>query len=104
MIGIALKHFIYDICIDQVFNGIEKNFVQCNRRLSIVRVGDKFRKIVVMNKYEYHCYDCTVHVIAGTSGNKDFAIHAGLVQVDGRYVERNSMIIAYDEILEYEKL
>lgn len=28
MIKIAIKHFIYDICIDMVFNGIQNNFIQ----------------------------------------------------------------------------
>jgi hypothetical protein len=27
MIKIALKHFIYDFCIEQLFNGIVRNFV-----------------------------------------------------------------------------
>jgi hypothetical protein len=27
MIDTALKHFIYDICIDQIFNAIQKNFI-----------------------------------------------------------------------------
>lgn len=28
MIKTVIKHWIYDFCIDQVFNGIQKNFTQ----------------------------------------------------------------------------
>ena len=46
MIDIALKHWIYELCIDQLFNGIQKNFTFTTRDIYTCKKGDTFRKIV----------------------------------------------------------
>lgn len=51
MIKIALKHFIYEKCINVLFRNITKNFV--HPKLGDVRVGAKFRWI----NYRYDSSD-----------------------------------------------
>lgn len=41
MIDTAIKHFIYEVCIDTLFNGIQKNFVNP----SIFHLGAHFKYI-----------------------------------------------------------
>jgi len=52
MIKVALKHWIYEVCIEQVFNGIAKNF---NSVIRSYKKGDKFSRLIVK--------DYTVHSI-----------------------------------------
>jgi len=54
MIKVALKHFIYEICINQIFSGIFTNFLGKDTRLkgSDVKIGDKFSFITVSGEYE----------------------------------------------------
>lgn len=51
MIKIALKHWIYEICIDRIFSNIQKNFIPPNPKTCIIdnniKNGDMFRKIIV---------------------------------------------------------
>ncbi len=49
MIVVALKHFIYEICIENLFNSIFQNFSTQNtpKFNSQVSVGDRFASIVV---------------------------------------------------------
>lgn len=46
MIKIALKHFIYEKCIDVLFNAIENNFCT-NTENSEFKIGDTFEHITV---------------------------------------------------------
>jgi len=39
MIKVFLKHFIYEMCIDRIFDGIYKNFDICNKKLGDFKDG-----------------------------------------------------------------
>jgi hypothetical protein len=56
MIDIALKHYIYDLCIDVLFNGFARNFKKVFR----IKVGDKFNLLVQNNLSRSEFYDVTV--------------------------------------------
>ena len=50
MIKIALKHWIYEKCIDVLFEGICRNFAFLNRNiLGKIKVGDRFHEILVLD-------------------------------------------------------
>ena len=69
MIKTALKHWIYETCIEQIFVGINKNF-KVNTMLSknFVKPGDRFKRIDTVggtttrgDKFEYATiYDVVV--------------------------------------------
>lgn len=43
MIDIALKHFIYEACINTLFNGIRKNFFLPSKALPDFKVGQTYQ-------------------------------------------------------------
>jgi len=45
MIKVALKHWIYEVCIEQMFAGIFKNFN--SPLMNKLRIGDKFNRIII---------------------------------------------------------
>jgi len=49
MIKILLKHYIYELCIQQLFRIITRNF-DTNPGINGVKVGDRFAKIVIKFK------------------------------------------------------
>ena len=70
MIKTALKHFIYEICIDAFFNSVQYNFIEprginfsniSNMKLNI---GDRFSKIIKYKdnnfEIESHCFGCEI--------------------------------------------
>lgn len=50
MIDIALKHFIYEVCLDVMFDKISHNFRTFNKDIQIV-VGGKYRVIMIDNMF-----------------------------------------------------
>jgi hypothetical protein len=44
MIKTALKHYLYEFCINQMFNEFEKNLIIKN---NVIKVGDIFESIIV---------------------------------------------------------
>jgi hypothetical protein len=60
MLKTALKHFIYDICIDVAFRNVIKNFK--SKDSSILKVGDFFR--MVSHIYADECYyNCIINSV-----------------------------------------
>jgi len=62
MIKVALKHFIYEKCIDVIFDGIINNFSVSKKRFN---VDDRFTEIKVRltnwsNDRYTVLYDCTI--------------------------------------------
>ena len=55
MIKVALKHFIYEKCIDTVFKGIVKNFVVPALNVDFT-IGDSFYYIETNNGYHQYIY------------------------------------------------
>jgi len=53
MIKVALKHFIYEKCIDVLFNAIDKNFMGPYREF---KVGDTFLYMEMRSNYNYLYY------------------------------------------------
>jgi hypothetical protein len=47
MIDTALKHFIYETCLDVVFDNITKNFALASVDIVNAKKGDKFRFILI---------------------------------------------------------
>jgi len=105
MIKIALKHFIYDACINVLFSSIEKNFVSISRDLFSAKRGDKFKRITAYGdidmgdgrrKNYYNFIDCVI--ISATKHSLDFS---------GYYVEGEKqskyIFIRYWAIASYQK-
>jgi len=46
MIKVALKHWIYEICLEQLFNGISESF-KIGDRSPVFNVGDRFDYLTV---------------------------------------------------------
>ena len=62
MIKIALKHWIYEKCIDVLFKTINNNFL-LGHKVNEFKVGDKFEYIVIKDSnpgYLIRMYDCTI--------------------------------------------
>ena len=60
MIKVALKHFIYEKCINVIFDTIINNFSLSKRRFN---VGDKFAEIKIYRNDDSNCivlYHCTI--------------------------------------------
>lgn len=59
MIKVAIKHYIYDYCIDLVFSGIKNNFMKIP--IEKIKVGDKYQLIVEqIGETLYYHYDCVI--------------------------------------------
>jgi ADP-dependent phosphofructokinase/glucokinase len=52
MIKIALKHWIYDYCIDMIFNNIGKNFDICKNKK--FKIGSRFKCIKISAREFYN--------------------------------------------------
>jgi hypothetical protein len=62
MIKVALKHWIYDYCIDLIFDNIFKNFTFFD--ISKIKVKDKFKLIETeCSGAIFKCYNCTIQRI-----------------------------------------
>jgi hypothetical protein len=60
MIKVALKHYIYDYCIDLIFKGISSNFIGFSYNKNL-KVGDRYSLIVErsgITGVEWYHYDC----------------------------------------------
>jgi len=42
MIKIALKHWIYEVCIEQLFDGISRNFIIPKNMLRTFQIGEQY--------------------------------------------------------------
>jgi len=54
MIKIALKHWIYEKCIDTLFTAISRNFgnpILETKKIGEIKVGDRFHEIFVSNTF-----------------------------------------------------
>jgi hypothetical protein len=72
MIDIALKHFIYDICIDTVFDGIVRNF---QIGLGPFTIGSRFR-------YIKHQIYPTMYIVMSDVEIESFHPHCGQVYMN----------------------
>ena len=64
MIKIALKHWIYEKCIDVLFKYISKNFL-ISREQNEFKVRDKFEYIILKphitdDRLSFRMYNCTI--------------------------------------------
>jgi len=46
MIKVALKHWIYEVCIDVLFSIVKKNFLSIEMNEDFIKKGRTFRKII----------------------------------------------------------
>jgi hypothetical protein len=62
MIDTAIKHFIYEICIDTIFLAVRKNFVKPKIPLPTFRIGDFYKYIEMLdfNNVTGKFYDITI--------------------------------------------
>ena len=59
IIRTAIKHTIFEVCIDLFFNSIKKNFPKKGKR--VPAIGEKYRKIIDKSSdYAEIYYACTV--------------------------------------------
>ena len=74
MLKTAIKHYIYELCINIFFDNIEKNFVLLNKKQSInskrnqIKVGDYYKSIYEIDVFEEdfyrHFYNCSIVKVA----------------------------------------
>lgn len=63
MIRVALKHWIYEICINKFFEGIYKNFDVCDITLQSYKVGQYIHHLQIKadeTDYIYDLYKCKI--------------------------------------------
>jgi len=79
MIKLALKHLIYELCIEQLFNGIRKNFIIYPP--TKYKIGEKYGLI------EFRITSSNYHIIHATISDIQ---HGNIVIAGDFYVETSS--------------
>lgn len=72
MVGIAIKYFVADLCVDAFFNQIFTNFkVNDPASTAIPKIGDFFSKVShnLYHEIYYNCHVVDVEKISTASGN-----------------------------------
>jgi len=65
MLKIVLKHLIYEVCIEQFFTGVFKNFMVVKKNLWNIKTGNRYAKITVHHPSQIglvglHLYQCEI--------------------------------------------
>jgi len=105
MIKVALKHFIYEACINVMFDNIIKHFITTERDLYNVKPGDKVRNITMRGYFNNAAAyndegDASVHyfsecTITDFSNKYSLSFHGRYRGKFGNYYLKYSHIIHY---------
>ena len=81
MLDIALKHCIYEVCIDTLFTSIRRNFHKAHR----IKKGDRIGRILERDVLPAEFYDCIVTSVKGDY--IDITYDKAMVYSHGRWHE-----------------
>jgi len=116
MIRTAIKHWIFEVCIEQMFNGFFKNFVTVHRNIKYERLkeGDTFDYVTVRNvgyvtassKF-YGCKIIGVGLVGFVMESKSCSLvgdhgYVNRLETEPDFVYKNN--INYDDVLDYKRM